>query len=106
MRIFDKIVNPILLVRRINVTVLNVVNEEKAMEGKKHPVQLDLFIDYDKQKAERTRKDTALEKERRLQEATLKIKKEFGKNALLKGLNFADGATQRERNSQIGGHRA
>ncbi len=106
MSIFDKVVNPILLVRRINVTVLNVVNEEKAMEGKKRPVQLDLFIDYDKQKAERMKKDAALDKERRLQEATLKIKKEFGKNALLKGLNFADGATQRERNNQIGGHRA
>lgn len=105
-RIFDKVVNPILLVRRINVTVLNVVNEEKALKNKKKPVQLDLFSDYDKQKAERERKDAALEKERRLQETTLKIKKEFGKNALLKGLNFADGATQRERNNQIGGHRA
>lgn len=106
MRIFNRVVNPILLVRRINVTVLNVVSEEMAKKNGEQPVQLDLFTDYDKQKKEQERKNSALEKERRLQEATLKIKKEFGKNALLKGLNFADGATQRERNNQIGGHRA
>lgn len=106
MKVFDRVVNPILLVRRINVTVLNVVSEDKAKKNGEKPVQLDLFTDYDKQKAEKEKEDAALERERRLQEATLKIKKEYGKNALLKGLNFADGATQRERNNQIGGHRA
>lgn len=106
MKVFDRAVNPILLVRRINVTVLNVVSEDRAKRQKELPVQLDLFTDYDKQKEDKEREDAALEKERRLQEATLKIKKVFGKNALLKGLNFADGATQRERNNQIGGHKA
>lgn len=106
MKVFDRVVNPILLIRRINVTVLNVVSEEMARHESEKPVQLDLFTDYDKQKEEKKKEDAALEKERRLQEATLKIKREFGKNALLKGLNFADGATQRQRNNQIGGHRA
>lgn len=106
MKVFDRVVNPILLVRRINVTVLNVVSEEKAKQDNEKPVQLDLFTDYDKQKEEKEKEDAVLEKERRLQEATLKIKKEFGKNALLKGLNFAEGATQKERNNQIGGHKA
>lgn len=106
MKLFDRIVNPQLLVRRINVTVLNVVGEEKTKPKSKKPVQLDLFTDYNKQKEKKEKEDATLEKERRLQEATIRIKKKFGKNALLKGLNFADGATQRERNNQIGGHRA
>ena len=105
--LFDRIVNPILLVRRLNITVTHVISEEKA-EQEKHntPVQLDLFTDYKKVEAKQKQEEEALAKERRLQEATLKIKKEFGKNALLRGLNFADGATQKERNNQIGGHRA
>lgn len=105
--LFDRIVNPILLVRRLNVTVAHVVSEAKAEQEMHHtPVQLDLFTDYKQVEAKQKQKDEALAKERRLQEATLKIKKEFGKNALLRGLNFADGATQKERNNQIGGHRA
>lgn len=106
MQVFDRIVNPILLVRRINVTVANVVSEQYAESLPKSPMQLDLFTDYSELKAERDREEAELSKERKLQEASLKIKKEFGKNALLKGLNFADGATQKERNNQIGGHRA
>ena len=57
----------------------------------------------EKQKAE---EEAELAKERKIQEAILKIKKQFGKNALLTGLNFADGATAKERNAQIGGHKA
>lgn len=104
--LFDRIVNPILLVRRLNVTVAHVVSEDRAeRERYGTPVQLDLFADYDKEREQRRQADETLAKERRLQEATLRIKKEFGKNALLRGLNFADGATQKERNNQIGGHR-
>lgn len=57
--------------------------------------QLDLFSDTHKQ-----------EKEQKIQETMLRIKKKYGKNAILKGMNFKDGATMRERNQQIGGHRA
>ncbi len=46
------------------------------------------------------------EKERHIQEAAIEIKKKFGKNALLKGMNFEEGATARDRNRQIGGHKA
>lgn len=67
-------------------------------------VQLDLFTDYEKLEKERKAEEEVLARERRRQEAVLQIKKKFGKNAILKGLNYADGATQKERNQQIGGH--
>ena len=67
-------------------------------------MQLDLFTDYEKQEKEQKAEEEMLARERRRQEAVLQIKKKFGKNAILKGLNYADGATQRERNQQIGGH--
>lgn len=68
------------------------------------PVQLDLFIDNEEQQRKQRAKAEAKERERRRQEAIIKIKRKFGKNAILKGLNFEEGATQRERNRQIGGH--
>lgn len=67
-------------------------------------MQLDLFTDYEELKRQQEAEEAELAKERRRQEAVLKIKKMFGKNAILKGLNYADGATQRDRNKQIGGH--
>jgi DNA polymerase V len=70
------------------------------------PVQLDLFTDYDSLKAEQEKEKESLARERRMQEAILNIKKKYGKNSLLKGLNFAEGATAKERNQQIGGHKA
>lgn len=106
MQVFDRVVNPILLVRRINVTIGGVVGEEQAKRMGHQPIQLDLFADYNEMKAGQEKASVVLDKERKLQEATLKIKKAFGKNAILRGLNFAEGATQKERNNQIGGHRA
>lgn len=106
MELYNRIVNPDLLVRRLNLTTNHVISEERANSRRKEPIQLDLFTDYkvlEKQKAEG---EAALAKERKMQEAILKIKKQFGKNALLTGLNFADGATAKERNAQIGGHKA
>ena len=104
-RLFDSIVNKELLVRRLNLTAGHVVNETKACR-KNIPRQLDLFTDYEelarKAKAERAARD----KERRMQEVQLAIKQRFGKNAILRGLNFEDGATAKERNEQIGGHKA
>ncbi len=103
-QLFDRIINPDLLVRYLNITVNNVVREEFA--EKCEETQLDLFTDYEAAERKKKEEDAALEKERRLQEAQLAIKKRFGRNAILKGLNFEEGATARERNRQIGGHKA
>ena len=105
--LYDRIVNPVLLIRRLNITVNHVISEDEAQRQRQHtPVQLDLFTDYEAEAREQKEERNAAAKERRLQEAALKIKKEFGKNALLRGLNYAEGATQKERNNQIGGHKA
>lgn len=103
--LFDSIVNKGLLVRRLNLTVSHVVDEVKSM-AKKGPQQLDLFTDYEALARQQEKEKAALDKERRMQETQLAIKQRFGKNAILRGLNFEEGATARERNGQIGGHRA
>lgn len=104
--LYEGIVNPEFFVRRLNVTACNVISEEQAKQQKKQPVQLDLFTDYDEIRKVEEEVETALKRERKLQETVLKIKKKFGKNAILKGLNFEEGSTARERNNQIGGHKA
>ena len=103
--LYDSIVNTDLLVRRLNITAANVVSEEIA-KSKKVPEQLDIFTDYEALNRQREEERKALEKERRMQEAQLKIKQRYGKNAILRGLNFDEGATAIERNKQIGGHKA
>ncbi len=104
-QIYDRIVNKDLLVRYINVCVGNVVDEKKAA-ARKPASQLDLFTDYEALERQQIEEEKALAKERKIQEAQLAIKHRFGKNAILKGLNFEEGATARERNQQIGGHKA
>lgn len=104
--IFDRVVNPDLLIRRLNLTTNHVISEEKAMEKDKGPVQLDLFTDYESLEKQKNEEDERRAKERRMQETLLSIKKQFGKNAILRGLNLDEGATAIERNKQIGGHRA
>ena len=103
--IFDKIVNPFLLIRRLTLTAEGVRDEEAARRNRK-PQQLDLFTDYDALRKQEEAEQAALLKERRMMEAALNIKRRFGKNALLKGTDFEEGATMRDRNEQIGGHRA
>ena len=105
--LFDRIVDRNLLVRRITICAAHLVEEQPFERARaERPVQLDLFTDYDelrrREKAERENR----ERERRHQQAVLRIKKTFGKNAILNGRNFGEGATQRERNGQIGGHKA
>ena len=100
LRIYERTVDPRLLIRHINLVVNHVVTEEKAREPSYE--QLDLFTDY----AAKEKEEKDLEKERRLQEAMLAIKHKFGKNAILKGVNLEEGATGRERNKQVGGHKA
>jgi len=102
--LYDRIVNPLLLVRRITIGA-NVILETSAAQ-KPSAVQLDLFTDYKMLEYQRQQHQEALDKERRMQEARLAIKHRFGNNAILKGLNFGDGATAIQRNQQIGGHKA
>ena len=105
MALYDRIVNRDLLIRRINLTTNNVIDEAVA-KRKAVPLQLDLFTDYEAEEKRRREEQAALDKERRMQETQLAIKRRFGKNAILKGLNFEEGATARDRNAQIGGHKA
>lgn len=102
-QLFDRIINPDLLVRRLSLSINNLINE-RMLRTEYAGEQLDLFTDYEKLKQQRQVLEAEMSKERRRQEAILKIKKIYGKNAILKGLNFTDGATQRDRNRQIGGH--
>lgn len=104
MALFDRIVNPVLLVRRLNLTTNHVVDETKVKPS--GPVQMNLFTDYEALKKQEAEEKEKLDKERRMQEALLDIKKRFGKNSILKGINFSEGATAKERNRQIGGHKA
>ena len=104
MKLYDRIVNPILLVRRLNVTACNLVNEEYK-EQKPIIEQIDLFTNYEettKQK-EKSLKDEIEEK--KIQKALLNIKKKYGKNSILKAMNYEEGATAKDRNQEVGGHR-
>lgn len=106
--IYNRVVNPDMLVRRITIAVMNVLYEddERAKTTIQENPQLDLFTDYEA--LERQKNETAkeLKKERNVQKTILDIKKKFGNNAILKGLSFQEGATAKERNRQIGGHKA
>ena len=70
------------------------------------PVELDMFTDYEAVKKEKQIEEAALARERKIQETIINIKNKFGKNSLLRGLNFDEGSTAKERNKQIGGHKA
>lgn len=91
MQLYDRIADPALMVRRIGITAAHVVDESKV-EG----VQLQLF----------EKEEEPDGRERSRQEAILEIRRKFGKNAILKGMDFEEGATTRDRNKQIGGHKA
>jgi DNA polymerase V len=100
------LVNPDLLIRHLNLSVNHVVAESTLATRHAQPQQLDLFTDYEALKKQKQEQQEQHDKERRLQEVQLKIKQRFGKNSILRGLNFNEGATAKERNAQIGGHKA
>lgn len=104
--LFDRIVDPRLLVRRVNVTANHVVPESAVPREDEGPWQMDLFSDQEALRRQREQEDAALEREKRRQQAVLDIRKKYGKNAILKGMNFREGATTIDRNNQIGGHKA
>lgn len=102
--LFHRIVNDKLLIRRLSITANHVVGE--GIKKKSVPVQLDFFVDYEEIRIQKQQEQNELDRERRMQETILGLKKRFGKNSILKGLSFQDGATGKIRNSQIGGHKA
>lgn len=105
MELYDKIVNKKLLIRRINIVANKLVDEHSVKNANKYE-QLDLFTDYEILKKQREKENAESEREKRMQNTILDIKKKFGKNAILKGINLQEGATAKDRNNQIGGHKA
>ena len=104
LRLYDRIVGKDLLVRRMYVVAENVILERDIPD--EAPLQLDFFSNPEEQEKKREEERAAEEKERRIQQATLAIQEKYGKNAILKGMNFLEGGTTIERNGTIGGHKA
>lgn len=101
MKLFDRIVDKELLVRRMYIVANHIITENDA-EKEHEYIQLNLFSDTGKQESE----ENELKKEKDMQKAILKIKSKYGKNSIIKGMNLKEGATALERNRQIGGHKA
>ena len=101
MALYDRITDRNLLARRVTITANRILPEDKLPRAAESGEQLDLFSAASAPAAEKDR-----ERERRRQEAILAIQRRYGNNAILKGMNLEEGATTRERNKQIGGHRA
>ena len=104
--LYDRIADENLLVRRLNIVANHVLPESAAPKKNEGFQQLDLFTDYAALQAEQEQERAALDREKKMQQVMLTIKKKFGKNALLKGMNLEEGATAKDRNKQIGGHKA
>lgn len=105
MDLYERIVDKNLLVRRVTVVANHLVDKCSIAKTDAYE-QLDLFTDYDALNRKRQKEEGELEKEKRIQQALLSIKKKYGKNAVLKGMNLQEGATSVDRNKQIGGHKA
>lgn len=105
MELYDRIVDRSLLVRRINIAASRLLSEEDAKQTEVSE-QLDLFTDYVALERQRAAELAALDREKRLQKTMIKLKKKHGKNTILKGMNLQEGATVKDRNRQIGGHKA
>ena len=104
--LYDDIVDKRLLVRRLSISTNHVISEEQMKHQVSKPIELDMFTDYEAVRREKHVEEAELARERKIQETIINIKNRFGKNSLLRGLNFDEGSTARERNKQIGGHKA
>lgn len=104
--LFNQIVDKTLLIRRLNITATHIISEADALKMQSGYEQLDLYTDYAALEAKRRKEQADLARERKMQEAMLTIKAKFGKNAILRGMNLEEGATAKDRNAQIGGHKA
>ena len=105
MQLYDRIVNPDLMIRKVSICACNIISEDEIPEDDS-PVQLELFVDYEELERKKAAEKAKADKEKALQRATLSLQDRFGKNAVLKGMNLMEGATTIERNGTIGGHRA
>ena len=106
-KLYDRIINKELLTRRINITANKIINRTERLENNlENFEQISLFEDYSKQNKIKEEKLKREEEERSLQLAVLNIKKKYGKNSILKGMNLENGGTTIERNGQIGGHKS
>ncbi len=103
MQLYDRIVDRELTVRRMTIAANHIIPEADAVQQE---VQLDLFTDYAALEQQQAAEEKSLSREREIQKAMLHIRRKFGKNAILKGMNLEEGATTIERNGQVGGHRA
>ena len=103
-KLYERIADPDLMIRRVILTACNILPESLVPE--EEPEQLDLFTDYTQIEKKRQKEKEQDEKERRIITATLSLHDKFGKNSVLKGMNFIEGGTTIERNGQIGGHKA
>ena len=101
MELYEKIINKKLLVRRINITAEDVVNEDDYNNIKKFE-QMNLFVNYNEVESQKRKEQS----EKSLQKAVINIKSKYGKNAILKGMNFLESGTTIERNKQVGGHKS
>ena len=106
MALYDRIADRNLLVRRITISANHVIRESDMAAEDNAFEQLNLFTDYVEIEKQRAKEKAELDREKRLQQAALTIRKKYGKNAILKGMNLQEGATARDRNQQIGGHKA
>ena len=104
--VYDAKVNSKLSIRRLTITANRLVCEDTAQQEPEAPVQFNLFDNIEVQEQRLQEESAQLERERKIQEAMLGIKKKFGKNAILNGRSYLEGATAKERNKQIGGHKA
>lgn len=103
--LFDRIVDKNLLIRRLNVTANRVIDEKSIPKPPRYQ-QMDFFTDYAAEQEKQKAQQAELAREKKIQETMIDIKKRFGKNAVLKGTNLSEGATEKDRNNQIGGHKA
>ena len=103
--LYDRITDPSLLIRRMYV-VANHVESEDILQQEQSLGQIDMFTDVAAIEAKRREEQEKREKEKRLQESIISIKDRYGKNSILRGMNYLEGATMRDRNEQVGGHKA
>lgn len=106
LELFDSVVDPRLLARRLNITACDVIREDESAQPAPQEGQLELLVNYEELERTAAAEEQRRAEERARQEAILAARKRFGKNAVLKGMNLQEGATQTQRNKQIGGHQA
>ena len=105
MELFKKIINKKLLVRKITISINNLVKSDEIKNNTQYE-QFNIFDDYSNYDNIKQKEKDMEEKDNLIGQTIIKLKHKYGKNAVLKGMNLSDGATTISRNNQIGGHKA